>query len=123
MSFGQLTQVRAIQGDGLTHGVGDGPQHGDPRERRGEVDLAAVEREDERVGLAAEQRVHGARTGKDQRLGELHHGVVVAVGPVGLQHGELRVVIAVDALVAEGAPDLIHALEAAHQHALEVQLQ
>ena len=55
----------------------------------------------------------------DQR----HHAAVVGVGLVDLQHRELRVVLPRDALVAEIAPDLEHAVEAAHEQALQVELE
>ncbi len=59
----------------------------------------------------------------DHLLGEFHHLQVVGIGHVELELGELGVVGAVDALVAEVAPDLVDALEAAHQQALEIQLE
>jgi hypothetical protein len=58
----------------------------------------------------------------DQLLGEVHQVLVVPVGRVELHHGELGVVAHRDAFVAEVAVDLEHALKAAHQQALEVQL-
>ena len=59
---------------------------------------------------------------RDQRLVELHHVVDVPVRGVELEHRELGVVRRVDAFVAEDAPDLVDALEAADDQALEVQL-
>ena len=56
------------------------------------------------------------------RLGQAHHVVVVGVGLVELQHGELRIVGPVHALVPEVVADLVDPLEAAHQEPLEVQL-
>ena len=56
-------------------------------------------------------------------LGELHHVVVVGERLIRLEHRELGVVAGVDALVAEHAPDLEHALEPADDEALEVQLE
>ena len=64
----------------------------------------------------------GARGVEHQVAGELGHGVVVAVGLVGLQLGELREVRGVDALVAEGLAELVHAVEAADDEPLEVEL-
>ena len=58
----------------------------------------------------------------DEALGELHHVVVVGERLVRLEHRELGVVAGVDALVAEHATDLEHALEPADDEALEVQL-
>jgi len=54
-------------------------------------------------------------------LGQLGHGVVVAVGLVGLQRGELGVVAGVHALVAEDAADLVDAVETADDELLERQ--
>ena len=56
----------------------------------------------------------------------LHHDdevVVVGVGHVQLEHGELGVVPRRHALVAEIAVDLVHALQAADDQALEEQLR
>ena len=64
----------------------------------------------------------GARRGDDEALGELHHVVVVGERLVRLEHRELGVVAGVDAFVAEHATDLEHALEAAHDEPLQVQL-
>jgi ribosomal protein L7/L12 len=55
-------------------------------------------------------------------LGEVHQVAVRPVGRVELHHRELGVVADADALVAEVAVDLEHALEAAHQQPLQVQL-
>ena len=51
-----------------------------------------------------------------------HHVVVVGVGLVELEHGELRIVGPVHALVPEVVADLVDPLEPAHQQPLEVQL-
>ena len=56
-----------------------------------------------------------------QALQQLHHGAVVGVGLVALHHGELGVVLAVDALVAEVAVDLEDLLQAADQQPLQVE--
>jgi hypothetical protein len=48
--------------------------------------------------------------------------VVVRVGLVELEHGELGVVLGADAFVAEVAVDLVDAVEAADDQALEVEL-
>ena len=56
-------------------------------------------------------------------LGEVHHVAVVAERLVRLEHRELGVVRGVDALVAEHATDLEHAVEAADDQALQLQLQ
>ena len=49
--------------------------------------------------------------------------LVIAVGLVGFEHGELGVVLAREAFVAEVAADLEHLVHAADQQALEVKLQ
>ena len=59
----------------------------------------------------------------DQRLGQVHHRVVVAVGLVGLEHRELGVVLRADPLVAEDPADLEDPLHAADQQPLQVQLE
>ena len=76
-----------------------------------------------RAGVTVHDRVHGPRALDEERLAELHHRVVVAVGLIGLEHRELGVVVAVDAFVAEVAPQLVHALDSPDEHALEIQLQ
>ena len=55
-------------------------------------------------------------------FGEGHQVVVVGVGLVELEHGELGVVAGADAFVAEVAVDLVDAIEAADDEALEVEL-
>ena len=65
----------------------------------------------------------GAGDVADEGLDGLHHGVVVAVGLVGLEHGELGVVAAGEALVAEVASDLEDLVDAADEEALEVELE
>jgi len=59
----------------------------------------------------------------EQILEQIHHVVEIGVGLVELDRGELRVVLGVHALVAEDAADLVHAVEPAHNEALEVQLR
>ena len=58
----------------------------------------------------------------DELFGEAHEIVVVGVGLVELEHGELGVVAGADAFVAEVAVDLEDAVEAADDEALEVEL-
>ena len=57
-----------------------------------------------------------------QLLGEAHHPVVVFVLYIELHAGELWVVAAVHTLVAEVTADLIYALKATYDEALEIQL-
>ena len=56
-------------------------------------------------------------------LGLLHHAVIVRVGLVELQEGEFRVMPGIQSLVAENAADLVDTLHAAHDQALQIQLQ
>ncbi len=58
----------------------------------------------------------------DEFFAELHQVVVVGVGLVELEHGELGVVFGADALVAEVAVDLVDAVEAADDQSLQIQL-
>src|SRR5258707_14867577 len=57
-----------------------------------------------------------------QAFGEVHHVRPVLVGAVPLEHRELGVVARGDALVPEVAVDLEHALDAADQQPLEIEL-
>ena len=59
----------------------------------------------------------------DEVLRELHQVVVVGVGLVELEHGELGVVLGADALVAEVAVDLVDTVEAADDQTLEVEFR
>ena len=59
----------------------------------------------------------------DHLFHHVHHVIVVGVGFVAFQHGELGVVLGGDALVAEDAPQLVDLVEAADDQPLEVQLQ
>ena len=70
--------------------------------------------------LPAGQRLDHAL---DQGLRDVHHVVHVRVRHVELADRELGVVREVDALVAEHAPDLVHAVEPADDELLEVQLR
>ncbi len=80
-----------------------------------QIDLGAVEGGE---GGA----VHFVGDEGDEFLGEVHQVVVVAVGLVELEHGELGVVLGGDAFVAEVAVDLVDAVEAADDEALEEEL-
>ena len=57
-----------------------------------------------------------------QLLHQIHHAVEIGKGLIQLDAGEFGVVLGVHALVAEDAANLIHAVHAAHDQALEVQL-
>ena len=58
-----------------------------------------------------------------ERLGQLHHALDIRVGLVELQHRVLGAVPLVHALVAENAPDLKDAVEAADDEALQIELE
>lgn len=60
--------------------------------------------------------------GSQNVLCELHHVVVVSIGLVELNGGELRIMAGGGALISEDAPNLKHLFKAAHYEALEVQL-
>ena len=61
-------------------------------------------------------------TRSSQRLDALHRVPVVRVRLVPLEHRELGLVLVGDALVAKVLADLVHALEAADDEPLEVEL-
>ena len=117
-SLGQRAQVvDGLRGVHLaTDGVGHQVDHPPLRPRRGEVDGLPTDLDDGRAeGVAG--GLH------DQRLGEVHHVGDVGVGLVGLHHRELGVVARREALVAEDPADLEHAVHAADDQPLEVQLE
>ena len=80
-----------------------------------QVDLVAAEAGACRLPTAA-----AAAPTSSSTMG--HDVVVVDVGLVGLEHGELGVVLEAHALVAEVAADLVDAVDAADDAALEVEL-
>jgi len=98
-----------------TDGLRDGVEEWHAPPGRGEIDGLALVRK----GRAPEQ--HRAEVG-EHLLGQGHEVFVVGVGLVELQHGELGIVLGRDALVAEVAVDLVHAVQAAHHEALEIEL-
>ena len=59
----------------------------------------------------------------DHFLNEVGHFLEVRVGPVGLEHGELGIVAAGDAFVAEVAVEFENFREAADEEALEIKLR
>ncbi len=82
-------------------------------------------RQVERTALVGRRRAAGRlhRGVADQRLGEVHQPAVVGVRGVELEHRELGVVPRAHAFVAEVAVDLEHALEAADDEPLQVELR
>mmetsp|Transcript_33070 Transcript_33070/g.103929 ORF Transcript_33070/g.103929 Transcript_33070/m.103929 type:complete len:329 (-) Transcript_33070:921-1907(-) len=91
-------------------------RHGDAAPRRREVDGGALV-------LDGSPSRHVPRRAGDELLGEGHHVLVVGVGLVELDRGELWVVPRRDALVAEDAAELVDTLHAADDEALEVELR
>ena len=59
----------------------------------------------------------------DERLGQVHHDLIVGVGLVGLHHGELGVVARAQPFVAVDAADLEDPFHAADQQSLQMQLE
>ena len=57
-----------------------------------------------------------------QLLHQIHHAMEIGESLIQLNGGELRVVLGVHALVAEDTADLVHAVHAAHDQTLEVEL-
>ncbi len=99
----------------VTRLLADGVGHRDAAERRLERYLAVADGQ-------LRGAVGGHRHVLQHLLGELHHPLVVLVGHVYLHAGELGVVGAVHALVAEVLAELVHAVEAAHDQTLEIEL-
>ena len=56
-------------------------------------------------------------------FGERHHVLIVGVCLVELQHGEFRIVLCGDALIAKVSVDFIHTIEAADDQALQIKLR
>ena len=96
--------------------LADGVGHRQAAERRLERDRPAVDHE-------LRGAVHGHRDAFEQLLGELHHPAVVLVGDVDLHAGELGVVRAVHALVAEVLAQLVDAVEPADDQLFEIELR
>ena len=116
MALRELGEIRAFERDLLADGLGHAPEHRHAAPLPAEIDLAAPERDLERAGHRERARLH-------EIARDLHHRLVVGVGPVELEHRELGVVLPAHALVAEVPPDLVDAFEAAHEQALQVQLE
>jgi hypothetical protein len=87
----------------------------DPSPRRLEVDRLAVP-----LDLRGSQ--HPLDDARHELLGERHHAVVVGAADEPLEHRELGVVLGRHPLVAEEPAQLVDVLEAADDHALQVQL-
>ena len=92
----------------------DGFGHGHTRERRLETYGMVA---DLHVGSAVDIEAYLL----EHSLGEAHHPVVVLVGHIYFHACELRIVVAVHALVAEILRELVHAFESADNQSLEIQ--
>ena len=109
--FGRVIDVRADVGVCV-----DRLADGHARERLAQVHFTALIRQ--------LKRTHGPLCRVAQQVfGEAHQILVVPVRRVELHHRELGVVPHADAFVAETPVDLEHALEAADDQALQVQLR
>ncbi len=97
-------------------GIGDRPRHRQPRPGFGEIDGLPCDLEHRRSGRVS-------CGGGDETLGDRHHIGPIREGLIELHHRELGVVPRRDPLVAEDATDLVDALHAAHDQALEVELE
>ncbi len=100
----------------LADRLADEVDHPPLRQPGAEVDGLAADLDDRRAERIA-RRLH------DELLGERHHVGDVGVRLVGLHHRELGVVPAGETLVAEHPADLEHAVHAADDQPLEVQLE
>ena len=58
----------------------------------------------------------------DHAFDQVRHLLKIGVGPVSLKHGELRIVTAADAFVAEVAVEFEHTGETAHEQPFQIQL-
>ena len=65
-------------------------------------------------------RVNGV---DNQSFGEVHHGVVITIRLIALQHGELGIVLGANAFIAIHTTQLINPFHATHQQPLQVQLK
>ena len=112
--FGQNVN-RRVDGDLEAQNLGNDIGHRTARPLARQIDLLALVFND--LGVA-----HRGIGRLDNALSERLHAIEVAVGAVSLHGSELGVVRKVHAFVAENATDLEHALEAANQAALQMQL-
>ena len=65
--------------------------------------------------------VHRQRHLLDEVLGQLHQVVIVGVGLVELEHGELRIVLGRNTFVTKVAIDLIDPVQTAHHQPLQIE--
>ncbi len=84
-----------------------------PRPGRGQINFLAV------VGdLGRAQHLPGNKS--DHIFGQAHHIFVIGVGPITLHHGEFRIMLGTDALIAKVFADFINLVKATHNQPLEV---
>ena len=100
-----------VHAEVLLHGLG----HGEAAEARSQGDLVALP-----LDIVGAEDLH-RRTG-EKLLEEVHHVVEVGIGLIELDGGKLRVMLGVHALIAKLPADLVHALNAADDEALEIEL-
>ena len=99
-----------------------------PLPRRGEVDLVFAPGEQVGIGLGGLARrdrglFERENRVREQRLGQLHHRLVVPVRLVEFDHGELGVVGTVHPLVPEDPANLVDPFDPADHQPLEMQLE
>ena len=100
----------------LTDDRADRLHHFDPFERPREGDFLTLVLDRGRALHPLDQVNH-------ERLGQLHHALHVGVGLVELEHGVLRAVPLIHALVAEDAADLEDAVVAADDEPFQIELE
>ncbi len=89
----------------------------------GEVDGFVAPWKDEAFAFEAHLLFNDGGCVANDGLGEVHHGLVVAVGLIDFDHREFGVVCCVDPFVAEDAADFVDPFDAADHETLEVKLK
>ena len=112
-----IVELRLIDAERLS----DTFRHTEAAPRTGEAHLLLLRDEADFAGLVG--GMDGGGDLAEHLFGELHHVLPGRVGLVELEHGELGVVLARQALVAEVAVDLVDPLHAANEEPLEVELR
>lgn len=116
----------ASAGQGHTHRLFEAFHHLDAAERRSEIDVVdfvGVGGVILRVILDDVGSANGLHHLRKQLFRKGHQVIVVGVGPIELAGGELWVVRQVDAFVTELLANLEHAIHAAHNQHLQVELR
>ena len=60
---------------------------------------------------------------RHQLLGDRHNGVVISISHIKLKLGEFRIMLERNTFVAEIAPDLVNAVQPAHQETFQIKLE